>query len=412
MATLNQLRAALQAGAITEDDLRGATLSGRLSGGSAMPDPQGNELRRLLAQATAANEPQGFIRNESTGETTLLPRPSAQVPRYRMVGVSGGGGQYDLGEGQGALPPVDVARGTIEIPGVGRGQYSRDGRYAIVDDGQGGKTKVVLGYDRAGSMRATAQDLAMQKARLDLEQTQEQTGLLRDKRAMLDMSGSQAASDAPMGLIPQKALEQQYGRAPEGMRWAQSGQLEDIPGYKKPMTESQAKALGFGTRAAESSGIIDAVGEDGKVQPSLIKMGAEEVPLIGGALGRLAGATVASGPQLQVEQAQRNFINAVLRRESGAVISPGEFANAAQQYFPQPNDPPKLVEQKRRNREMVIAALREEVGNRGGMIDEAAKGGREFGAPELPRVGEIRKGHQYLGGPPGSPGSWRKVQAR
>lgn len=403
-ANLNQLRAALESGAITEDDLRGAVLSGAIGG----------SRNALAAAGQPVPEPEmDFVRNETTGTTTYLPRPHERaVPRYRVVGV-GSGGQYDLGDGEGALPPVDVSRGGIEIPGLGRGQYSRDGRYAIVDDGQGGKVKVVLGYDREGSMRATKEDLALQRARAELEQSQEQTGLLRDKRQMLAMAGSQATSDAPMGLVPQKALEQQYGRAPEGMRWAQNGQLEDIPGYKKPMTESQAKALGFGTRAAEASAIMDVVGEDGKVQPSLIKMAAEEVPLIGGALGRLAGATVASGPQLQVEQAQRNFVNAVLRRESGAVISPGEFANAVQQYFPQPNDPPKLVEQKRRNREMVISALREEVGNRGGMIDEAGRGGREFGAPAgAPRVGEIRKGYEYTGGPPGSPGSWRKVQAR
>ena len=35
------------------------------------------------------------------------------------------------------------------------------------------------------------------------------------------------------------------------------------------------------------------------------------------------------------EQAQRDWINANLRKESGAVIADSEFENAAQQYFPQ-----------------------------------------------------------------------------
>lgn len=52
------------------------------------------------------------------------------------------------------------------------------------------------------------------------------------------------------------------------------------------------------------------------------------------------------------EQAQRNFVNSVLRVESGAVISPEEFANAAQQYFPQPWDSKAVMEQKRKNREI------------------------------------------------------------
>jgi hypothetical protein len=57
------------------------------------------------------------------------------------------------------------------------------------------------------------------------------------------------------------------------------------------------------------------------------------------------------------EQAKRDFVNAVLRRESGAVISPEEFANADQQYFPQPGDGPEVIKQKRRNRENAVKAF-------------------------------------------------------
>lgn len=50
------------------------------------------------------------------------------------------------------------------------------------------------------------------------------------------------------------------------------------------------------------------------------------------------------------DQAQRDFINATLRRESGAVINESEFENARKQYFPQPGDSKEVLEQKRRNR--------------------------------------------------------------
>jgi hypothetical protein len=36
------------------------------------------------------------------------------------------------------------------------------------------------------------------------------------------------------------------------------------------------------------------------------------------------------------KQAEQNFINAILRKESGAAISPSEYKNAEKQYFPQP----------------------------------------------------------------------------
>ena len=64
----------------------------------------------------------------------------------------------------------------------------------------------------------------------------------------------------------------------------------------------------------------------------------------------------------QFFQAERNFINAVLRKESGAVISDAEFENARRQYIPQPSDDPATLEQKRQNRELAI----QEIGAAGG----------------------------------------------
>lgn len=58
------------------------------------------------------------------------------------------------------------------------------------------------------------------------------------------------------------------------------------------------------------------------------------------------------------DQAKRDFINAQLRQESGAVISPEEFKNAEVQYFPQPGDSPAVIEQKRQNRQNAIAGFR------------------------------------------------------
>lgn len=56
----------------------------------------------------------------------------------------------------------------------------------------------------------------------------------------------------------------------------------------------------------------------------------------------------------QFEQAKRNFVNSVLRNESGAVIADSEFKNADKQYFPQPGDTPAVLEQKRLNRETAL----------------------------------------------------------
>jgi len=385
-----------------------------------------NDINYLKRMIDSGQVPEDVIDTMGrTGGYVAAQPPQQQRQRMRVVGV-GGGQVTDLGEEDARALPLDYTRPGIDIPGIGKGQYSRDGRYAVVN-GPDGPTKVVLGYDAEGSRRATAQNLAMEKMRADLEGQREQTGLLRDKRAML-AAGPGRMSDAPQGFggmtgVPQVVLDKQFGKAPEGKRWTASGQLEQIPGFQKPMTESQAKALGFGTRAAESSSILETVGQAGKVQPNLFKRAVEAVPIVGDSLGSVVNVlpSVLGGPdapQQQVEQAQRNFINAILRRESGAVISPGEFQNAALQYFPQPGDTPEVIAQKKRNRELTIGALREEVGPRGGMIDAAGASGREFGertsgggpAKAAPPVGTIKGNHVFTGGDPSQRSSWKEVR--
>ncbi len=64
----------------------------------------------------------------------------------------------------------------------------------------------------------------------------------------------------------------------------------------------------------------------------------------------------------QFDQASRNFINAVLRRESGAVISPSEFDNAFLQYLPRPGDSEDTLKQKRENRQIVEASFKKAAG--------------------------------------------------
>jgi hypothetical protein len=59
----------------------------------------------------------------------------------------------------------------------------------------------------------------------------------------------------------------------------------------------------------------------------------------------------------QIEQAQRDFVNAVLREESGAAIAESEFENAIKQYFPQPGDTAEVVKQKQINREQQFEKL-------------------------------------------------------
>lgn len=140
----------------------------------------------------------------------------------------------------------------------------------------------------------------------------------------------------------------------------------------KPLNDSQAKALLFGSRMQEAERVLAKMAKEGVERPGTLKGLAEGTGNLlglgtesaGGALSNIAGRATnwtQSKEQQSVEQAQRDFINAVLRRESGASISPAEFRNAEIQYFPQAGDSDAVKAQKARNRQTAIAGMMAEV---------------------------------------------------
>jgi hypothetical protein len=95
-------------------------------------------------------------------------------------------------------------------------------------------------------------------------------------------------------------------------------------------------------------------------------------------------------PQRQMSiQAQRDFINATLRRESGAAIAPSEFENGQRQYFPQPGDSPQVIQQKRENRLTAMRGFAREAGPAyqppASILPEAAQAGQPGQAATAPK---------------------------
>jgi hypothetical protein len=129
-----------------------------------------------------------------------------------------------------------------------------------------------------------------------------------------------------------------------------------IGAKESPITESQANANIYASRATEANRILAEIG--GAYQPAKInaQQALASTPLVGGVLGWAGNKALTDNDQM-VAQAQRDFINAVLRKESGAVIAQSEFDNAAKQYFPQPGDSEAVIVQKARNRETALRGL-------------------------------------------------------
>lgn len=132
-----------------------------------------------------------------------------------------------------------------------------------------------------------------------------------------------------------------------------AGTIIPLPGFQKPLNDVQSKSLLFGSRMNESDKIINDLAKSGK---DFSTPGAAAPYGIGSAIN------LVNPEQAQMlDQAKRDFLNATLRRESGAVIAKEEFSNADKQYFPQIGDSQKTIEQKARNRALAIQGVMAEV---------------------------------------------------
>jgi hypothetical protein len=110
----------------------------------------------------------------------------------------------------------------------------------------------------------------------------------------------------------------------------------------------------------EANNILEDLAKKGVLKGANI----EKTPFVGGVLGQtlpgfLGGTNEA---QQQVNQAKSNFITAVLRKESGAVISDSEFEREDKKYFPQINDNDAVIKQKANARKLAIRAMEIQAG--------------------------------------------------
>jgi len=320
----------------------------------------------------------------------------------------------DWAKAQGAYRNMDlgdqVLAGSRTAADIGRSQaaveakplYHADPSGAVLDLFSGGldtnnpmaKSTIALRGEQAGAQRANAAQsyASADSSRATAAKTRAETE-----------AGAKGTYDPTRGVI----VDVRGGTArpvlgPDG---------QPMGAKDKDLTDAQAKANLFGSRMMEADKVIASMA--GKYSPAAVnsKVAAGEIPVIGGVAG-LVGNKMLSESSQQVEQAQRDFINAVLRRESGAAIAPSEFANAAKQYFPQPGDKPATLAQKARNRKLAVDGLMAEVpaGKRytSGSSLPGAQGGAT-GGWDAPAPGAVIDGFRFKGGNPADQGSWEPV---
>lgn len=133
------------------------------------------------------------------------------------------------------------------------------------------------------------------------------------------------------------------------------------------LTGEQSNAVAFGARALDAQNMLRQLEAAGTKNTNPVYRAVSGLPVVGGALGGAANF-FNSDQQQSYEQAKRNFVSAILRKESGAAIADSEFANEEKKYFPQTGDSPATIEQKARARDLAIEAIKAQAGPGAGLI--------------------------------------------
>lgn len=119
----------------------------------------------------------------------------------------------------------------------------------------------------------------------------------------------------------------------------------------KPATEGERKALGFYSRLKDAEDVM------GTLEKWIRDLGAT------GQLRLKVAPDWAQTEHGQIyKQAVRQFTEARLRKESGAVISPSEYAMSEITFFPQPGDTTQTLKRKSAARKLLLDAMQRESG--------------------------------------------------
>lgn len=161
-----------------------------------------------------------------------------------------------------------------------------------------------------------------------------------------------------------------FGKPPSGMVIESDGQggFRMVQGPMnangRPPTESQANANIYASRMEAAEPIIQ----------QFEREGTNFWQTLAGNAG-LVGNYLLTPEFQQFKQAKEDFLRAVLRKESGAVITDQEMRGGDQQYFPRPGDSDEVIAQKRQNRITATQAIREASGPLVGPIRPNEQGG-------------------------------------
>jgi hypothetical protein len=186
----------------------------------------------------------------------------------------------------------------------------------------------------------------------------------------------------------QAGQNQLYRRTADQLAHASPGSPGKAPGAA---SESERGAAGYLGRMQAAEALLEQIGPAG--DQTLRQAITEAIPSVGDYAQRVTG----SDPQNMTVQAQRDWVRAKLRKESGAVIGEQEMADEIRTYFPRAGDSDALKAQKRQSR----LQAQEQMRSSAGRVDPTRA--PQAVPPQTPARVRVSTREEWQALPPGTP---------
>lgn len=166
------------------------------------------------------------------------------------------------------------------------------------------------------------------------------------------------------------------------------------------LTEQQSKDVGFYNRGVK---LIPRLEQQDRALTDALSAAGGSVPL--------AGNYFKSDAYRQAENTGRELLAVILRKDTGAAVTPQEFEMYGSIYLPRAGDDAATLQQKRAARKTAIDGLRMGLGTAEIIFKsrEALEGGNSP-APGAPPAGTVEDGYRFKGGNPADPNAWERIQ--
>jgi hypothetical protein len=294
-------------------------------------------MTRLQAARTPEEAAKAFVGFERPAGYTPNNPTGAMFMDRRIAGAR------EFGGGQ----PVQVADASGSVPQSAGGNDARENLLRFRTK----LTSILPGLDQssATAVQARIGDIDRRLSEMRSDTQYERSLAAEERRTQTQLSAEERRAQRKMEAEDRRSTRQ---LASEERRAALA--------TEKAPTADQTNAAGFFDRMRNDEQMFtDEKGNPTSVLNAMTGAGGAYNRVV----GMLPGGNAAQSEDFQrADRAKEDFISAVLRKESGAAISEGEFAREDRKYFPQPGNSQKVIADKAKARQIAIQSMERTAG--------------------------------------------------